>query len=114
MWHNGLIFKLKQNCKSSHLIKLLINYLTDRKQRVVLNGVSAEYYPGESGVPQESVLGPLLFLVYINDLEKNIKSRVKFYADDTMLFSVTQDSYIYEADLNGLTKKNLFRFKNDI
>ena len=101
MWHKGLINKLKQNGNSCTLIEFLTNYLTDRKQRIVLNVFSPEYSPVESGVPQGSVLGPLLFLVYINDLEKNIKSRVKFYADDTMIFSVVQDLYISAADLNN-------------
>ena len=64
------------------------DYLSNRKQRVVINGVKSSFYPVESGVPQGSVLGPLLFLIYINDLESNIKSNVKFFADDTMLFSI--------------------------
>ena len=85
---------------SGPFTELLTNYLTGRKQRVVLNGFSWEYSPVESCVPQGYLLGPLLFLVYINDLEKNIKSRVKFYADDTLLFSVAQDPYISTADLN--------------
>ena len=55
-------------------------------QRVVQNGSYSDLSSIESGVPQGSVLGPLLFLVYINDLERNIKSNVKFFADDTMLF----------------------------
>ena len=52
-----------------------------------LNGSTSNAYPLESDVPQGSVLGPLLFLVYINDLEVDIKSKIKFFADDTMLFS---------------------------
>ena len=63
------------------------NYLNNRKQSVVLNGSFSSYSTVESGVPQGSVLGPLLFLSYINDLEGNIKSNIKFFADDTMLFS---------------------------
>ena len=55
---------------------------------MVLNGFPADYSTIESGVPQCSVLGPLLFLIYINDLEKNIKSNVNFFADDSMLFSI--------------------------
>ena len=50
----------------------------NRKQRVGLNGSSADFSPIESGVPQGSVLGPLLFFSYVNDLEKNIKSNIKF------------------------------------
>ena len=86
MWHDGLLLKLNQNGISGGLLKLFENYLHNRKQRVVLNGSYSDYYSIESGVPQGSVLGPLLFLVYINDLESNINSNIKFFADDTMLF----------------------------
>ena len=82
------------------LLKLFEDYLHDRKQRVVLNGFYSDYSPIESGVPQGSVLGPLLFLVYINDLERNIKSNVKFFADDTMLFSLVKDPVTSANDLN--------------
>ena len=65
-----------------------------------MNGFYSDYATIESGVPQGSVLGPLLFLVYINDLESNIVSNVKFFADDTMLFSVVHDPTITASDLN--------------
>ena len=101
VWHDGLIFKLKQNGISGSLIKLFGNYLHNRKQRVVLNGFYSDYSIVESGVPQVSVLGPLLFLIYINDLEKNIRSNVKFFADDTMLFSIVKDPVISANTLNN-------------
>ena len=100
VWHDGLIFKLEQNGISGNLLKLFQNYLSNRKQRVVLNGSYSDYSNVESGVPQGSVLGPLLFLVYINDLERNIKSNVNFFADDTMLFSIVKDPEISANDLN--------------
>ena len=65
-----------------------------------LNGFSSDYSLIEFGVPQGSVLGPLLFHIYINDLERNIKSNIKFFADDTMLFSIVKDSIISVNDLN--------------
>ncbi len=100
VWHEGLIFKLKQNGIRGNLLDFFISYLSDRHQRVGINGSYSEYSRVESGVPQGSVLGPLLFLIYINDLEQNLKSNVKFYADDTMLYSVVQDPIVSAANLN--------------
>ena len=91
---------MRQNGISGKLLKLFQHYLSNRKQRVVLNGFSSDYSSIESGVPQGSVLGPLLFLIYINDLEKTIKSHVKFFADDTMLFSVVNNPEISANELN--------------
>ena len=61
--------------------------VTDRKQRVVLNGQNSEWADIKAGVPQGSVLGPLLFLIYINDLPDELNSSVKLFADDTSIFS---------------------------
>ena len=100
VWHEGLIFKLKQNGVAGNVINLLGNYLSSRKQRVVINGKTSEYFQVESGVPQGSVLGPLLFLIYINELEIGIKSKVKFFADDTMIYSVVHNPSLTAAVLN--------------
>ena len=100
VWHEGLIFKLKQNGVSGELLSFFSSYLSNRKQRVVLNGSFSDVASIESGVPQGSVLGPLLFLVYINDLEKDIRSNVKFFADDTMLYSIVNDPLKTASDLN--------------
>ena len=100
VWHDGLIFKLKQNGDSGSLLMFFQNYLNNRKQRVVLNGSYSSYSTVEYGVPQGSVLGPLLFLVYINDLERNIKSNIKFFVDDTMLFSIVKDPEISANNQN--------------
>ena len=72
-------------------------------QIIFTNILSTSLYPDMwkfANVPQISVLGPLLFLVYINDIERNIKSNVKFFADDTMLFSIVKDPKISANDLN--------------
>ena len=100
VWHEGLIFKLKQNGIEGNLLNLFQSYLADRKQRVVLNGMESNWGEVKAGVPQGSVLGPLLFLVYINDLEEGIKSSVKFFADDTSLFSIVHDPVISADELN--------------
>ena len=100
VWHDVLIFKLKQNGISGGLLKLFENYLHNRKQRIILNGFHSVYSLIESGISQGSVLGPLLFLLYINDLEKNITSNINFYAENTLLFNIVKDPVISANDLN--------------
>ena len=91
VWHEGLLYKLKSMGISGKLIKLLENYLSNRLQRVVLNGQTSPWRPVLAGVPQGSILGPLLFLIYINDLPNRLKSNVKLFADDTSLFTIVKD-----------------------
>ena len=88
VWHEGLIFKLKQNGISGKLLNLIKDFLKNRKQRVVLNGQFSSWADVDTGVPQGSILGPLLFLIYINDLTNDLSSSAKLFADDTSLFSV--------------------------
>ena len=87
VWYDGLIFKLKTYGIDGKLLKLLKSYLKDRQQRVLLNGQTSSWKNVLAGVPQGSVLGPLLFLIYINDLPDGLTSIFKIFADDTSLFS---------------------------
>ena len=106
VWHNGLICKLKSYGIQSKLLALLNNYLSYRKQRVVINGVTSSWKPIISGVPQGSVLGPLLFLVFINDLPDNLTCNPKLFADDVSLNAVMHDKDVstqnLKDDLNRL------------
>jgi hypothetical protein len=91
--HNLLLSKLKQYGISGNLLKWFTSYLTNRYQRVTLDGHSSDWLPVLSGVPQGSILGPLLFLLYINDLPDVVKnSNVKLFADDTKFYSVVSDN----------------------
>lgn len=87
VWHDGLIFKLECNGVKGNLLNFLKDYLQNRKQRVILNGTTLEWRSVSDGVPQGSVLGPLLFLVYINDLTDNISCNMRLFADDSSLFT---------------------------
>ena len=87
------------------LLKLLTDFLSNRKQRVVLNGQVSTWTSINAGVPQGSILSPLLFLIYINDLSDNLSSNVKLFADDTSLFSVIHDINISAGELNEDLKK---------
>ena len=84
VWREGLIFKLQNIGISGNLLSFLKSFLNYRFQRVVLNGQCSNW---SSSVPQGSILGPLLFLIYINDLPEGLESSVKLFADDTSLFS---------------------------
>lgn len=85
VWHEGLIFKLKQIGVDGCLLSWLKSYLTGRQQKVVIEGESSSWSEIKAGVPQGSVLGPLLFLIYINDISSNVRSDCFLFADDTML-----------------------------
>ena len=108
VWHEGLLFKLKQNGINGKLLSLISDFLTNRHQRVVLNGQESSWEPILSGVPQGSVLGPLLFLVYINDLTDNISSSMRLFADDSSLFLRVRDIQVSHdtlmSDLEKITQ----------
>ena len=100
VWHDGIIYKLTQNGISRNLLKLLEDFLKERKQRVVLNGQVSTWKNVNAGVPQGSILGLLLFLIYINDLTDGLTTNVKLFADNTSLFSVVHDTQTSANDLN--------------
>ena len=108
VWHEGLLYKLETYGIEGQLLSLLKNYLENREQRVVLNGQTSDWKKINSGVPQGSVLGPLLFLIYINDLPDGITSICKIFADDTSLFSkvldINESANKLNTDLEKITK----------
>ena len=101
VWHDGLVFKLKSYGVAGSFLSLLRHFLSDRFQRVVLNGQNSEWKKIEAGVPQGSILGPLFFLIYINDLPENLECKPKIFADDTSLFSLVIDQQVSCNQLNG-------------
>ena len=80
---------------------LLGNYLSDRFQRVVLNGQTSSWRSVIAGVPQGLILGPLLFLVHINDLPNELKSSIKLFADDTSVFTIVKNKNESANTLNN-------------
>ena len=100
VWHDDLIYKLKRCGVSGQLLFLIQSFLKDRKQRTVLNGQSSNWGDISAGVPQSPTLGPLFFVVYINDLAVGLKCKVKLFADDMSLFTVVEDSNTAANDMN--------------
>ena len=91
MWHDGLIFKLRRIGADGNLLGTIKSFPSDRQQRTVMNGKSSDWKKITAGVAQGSILGPLLFLIYINDLPDGLRSSVRIFADDTSLFSTVFD-----------------------
>ena len=85
--HQRLITKLKAHGIGDTVANWVKGWLTDREQRVTIKGKQSPSLPVTSGVPQGSVLGPTLFVVYINDIDDNICSHILKFADDTKIFS---------------------------
>ena len=82
-----------------------MNFLDNRTQRVILNDQKSSWAKIEAGVPQGSILVPLLFLIYINDLPENSASNPKLFTDDTSLFSIVKNVDASNIDLNNDLKK---------
>ena len=104
VWHKGLIFKLSQKGISGDLLDILSDFLNDREQRVI-NGQKSTWENVNAGIPQGSILGPLLFLIYINDLSSDLSSKTKLFADDTSLFNLAHDINTSANELNNDSKK---------
>ena len=91
VWHERFLYKLESLGIQENLLNLFCSFLNDKHQRVVINDHLSDWAPILAGVPQGSILGPLLFLIYINDLPDNLNSLIKLFADDTSLFSTVYD-----------------------
>ena len=87
VWHAGLLHKHKPYGISGQIFGLISSFLSNRWLRVVLDGKSSQEYPFNAGVPQGSIIGPTLFLLYINDLPDDVICNIAIYADDTTLYS---------------------------
>ena len=87
VWHAGLLHNLKSYKISSQIFDLTSSFLSSRQLWVVLDGKPSQEYLANAGVPQGSILGPTLFLLYINDLPDDVICNIDIYADDTTPYS---------------------------
>ena len=106
VWHKGLLYKLHRFGIKGDLLQWYGSYLQNRCQRVVLGNATSDIGFIKAGVPQGSVLGPLLFLVSINDITENLSCNIRLFADDTTLFidyeSETEATNKLNVDLNKI------------
>lgn len=104
--HRRLVHKLIQVGFGGNLLNWFCSYLSGRYQRVTVLGTTSDNLPVTSGVPQGSILGPALFLLYVNDLPEVVSSsrRVLMFADDTKIFreKTLDDAFSLQKDLGKL------------
>ena len=92
VWHAGLLHKPKSYGISGQIFDLISSFISNRLLQVVLNGKSQQEYPVNAGVSNDSILGPTLFLLYINDLPGNVVCDIAIYADTTLYSKCDQAS----------------------
>ena len=89
--HQRLILKLKSHGMGNSIVNWIEQWLTDRRQRVVVDEEVSIWKSALGGVPQGSILGTILFLLYINDLEEGVTGKMLKFADDSKLFTKTKE-----------------------
>ena len=102
VWHAGLLQKLMSYGISGQMIDHISSFLSNRLLRVVVDGKSSQEYPANAGVPQGSILGPTLFLLYINDLPDDVICNIAIYANDTTLYSKYDQAFDLWQQKNDL------------
>ena len=105
--HHRLLAKLENYGVRGSLHKWIASFLLDRKQRVVVDGKNSDWVKVDSGVPQGTVLGPILFLAFINDLPSAVKSSVRLFADDCVMYRPVhsqEDCRLLQEDLDKLSE----------
>lgn len=112
--HKILLLKLENYGLSNELINLISSYLTSRSQFVSYNGYRSVEYPALSGVPQGSILGPLLFNIYVNDIVDELDVDCLMYADDLKIYSRIQSIYDCERLQQNLLKIHSWSLNNDL
>ena len=112
VWHKGLLCKLRAAGITGSLLSWFSSYLSERRQRVILPGTQCDWNYIHAGVPHGSILGPLLFLLYINDIVNDIGSNIRLFADDTSLFLVVDNPNTAAETLNTDLEKNNRMGKN--
>ena len=91
VWHDGLLYKLKQNSISVDLLKLIESFLSDRYQKIVLNEQTSKWNKITAGGSHGSILALLFFLIYIRELPSELCCSLKLFVDDTSLFSTVKN-----------------------
>ena len=102
--HQRLLQKLRKYGIRNHTLNWISSFLTNRTHHVVVNGSTSNIESVLSGVPQGTVLGPLLFLIYINDIEQHLTSKIRLFADDNAIYrniNCPNDAKLLQNDIDG-------------
>jgi len=103
--HKWLLYKLQYSSIRGPILCWISSFLSCSQQRVVINGCQSIWLPVLSGVPQGTVLGPLLFLLYVSDIETDVTSEIRLFADDCIVYRTitsSADCVVLQSDISKL------------
>ena len=108
VWHRGLLYKLQKYGIKNNLLNWFHSYLSDRRQRVCIDGYHSTWKSINAGVPQGSILGPYLFLLFINDIVDVVSNKIKLFADDTSLYCIVDDDQATAEESLNIDLESLY------